>query len=442
LSCSTPAVTTINSIIYVHSEASYFMDLSAPEGNASWFDAGLYTLKIELNASDRYIPLSTTVSTLTTTYPIDVTVDGGTAIDIGTSAIGVNFTGTYTTGIDLDGAATGIDISAAGTANIAISGANATGINMTGTYSTAGISIVTDMAAYNDYCIYIAADCDDTSGTVVPLYVITDLDVANCNGRAAEFVLAPTAKMGGWGNAIKGYLNLSGALGSAGTLAGICAEVLLPSGAMDGTVGVLELEMTAPGTLYTYGLGDVRNLAFILMNATGSTINEYEGTGALININGLSDSDGYVWFDNTLRIGINGAAWYIPLSTTQASYTTEYPIVSTYSGGDSITATITNPTSEMHAFKSTIDCGGATGWTSGGVFAYRGQVNLAVTAGDITNAFAGWFGLEFSAALAATGGGLTSGVYIETRNIISGAHPNAALYIQEITETPGDSSGM
>lgn len=60
------------------------------------------TLKCVVNATDYFIPMSTVEGTYTTLYPIDVTVAGATAIDIGTSATGIEFTGTCATaGIDL-----------------------------------------------------------------------------------------------------------------------------------------------------------------------------------------------------------------------------------------------------------------------------------------------------------------------------------------------------
>jgi len=61
-----------------------------------------HTLQIAVNESagsrtNFFIPLSTIEGTYTTEYLIDVTVAGGTAIDIGTSVTGINFSGTYST---------------------------------------------------------------------------------------------------------------------------------------------------------------------------------------------------------------------------------------------------------------------------------------------------------------------------------------------------------
>lgn len=54
------------------------------------------TLRILLDTTANYIPLSTEEGTYTTAYPISVSVSGGTALTIGTSTTGIDFTGTYT----------------------------------------------------------------------------------------------------------------------------------------------------------------------------------------------------------------------------------------------------------------------------------------------------------------------------------------------------------
>ena len=241
---------------------------------------------------------------------------------------------------------TGVAIGACSTTNIAISGANVTGIALTGTYSAHGIAIgvsgaALDLVAYDDRLLSIWASSNATGGNVMPLYVSMATDGA-CKARAAEFVLTPTATLGQWATAVKAYVNLTGASGASGTLAALLGEILLPDEAMDGTTAILELEMVAPASGYTYGAGTVANLAFISMNASGTTIGQFEGTGALINIGGLTDSTGNIWFDNTLRIGIGTTAWYLPMSTAQASYTTAYPIVSTNIAAFDATVTMAN----------------------------------------------------------------------------------------------------
>jgi len=240
-----------------------------------------------------------------------------------TTGIHLNVTGVITTGIDIEACAT---------ANIAISGTNATGIAMTGTYSTAAISIATVMAAYNDYCLYIAAECDDTSGNVLPLYVTSNIDGAGATGRAAEFLLAPTVQMGGWGNAIKGYLNLTDSAGGIGTLSAICAEVLFPDEQQVGSIGILELEAVA-NTSYVYE--DYTSV--ILFQLAGTDTSSFQDGAYFLFVGGLSSSTGDMWYNNTLKCRVTGADWYLPFSSAQGSFTTAYPIASTYSAATAIT---------------------------------------------------------------------------------------------------------
>lgn len=260
------------------------------------------TIRCKINGTMMYLPFSTAEATFTTAYPIDVTVAAGTAITVGTSV---------------------------------------TGISMTGTYSTAAISIATDMAAYNDYCIHIAAECDDTSGnTILPLYVTMDIDGAGGNGRAAEFLLAPTATMGDWGNAVKGYLNLDNSAGSIGLLSAVCAETKLPNEAMSGGLTCLEIELVTPGSGLVYG-GPLGSLSFIYARVSGTQAGVFDDEGYIINLVGLTDETGHVFYDNTLRIGVSGAAWYLPMSSAQGSFTSAYPVVLTNAAALGITSTVT-----------------------------------------------------------------------------------------------------
>lgn len=224
---------------------------------------------------------------------------------------------------------------------LVVSGGIAIGISMTGAYSAHGIAIgvsggALDLDAFDDRLLSIWASSDATGGNVMPLYVEM-VSTAACKARAAEFVLAPTAKLGQWGTALKAYLNLDGASGSAGTAAAICAELLVPDTTMEGHLFVLELEMVAPAENHVWGSTEPDGrLAFILMQLSGTDIDAIDDYGTLMTINGLTDGTGNMWFDNTLRIAVDESFWYIPLSTAQASYTTAYPVDITVAGGTAL----------------------------------------------------------------------------------------------------------
>lgn len=204
----------------------------------------------------------------------------------------------------------------------------ATGIDMSGAYTTAGISIATTMAAHDDYAIYIATSCADTSDTVIPLY-IDSVTTAVCKARAAEFRLTPTAQLGQWANVVKTLVDLTGASGATGLLASLCAEVLLPDEAMTGTMTVLELELVSQSGFVSSGGVGSNCVSFISANLSGTDKGEIDDHGYFLNIQGLADDTTHMLYDNTLKCAIGTTIWYLPFSSAEASFTTAYPITVT-----------------------------------------------------------------------------------------------------------------
>ncbi len=73
---------------------------------------------------------------------------------------------------------------------------------------------------------------------------------------------------------------------------------------------------------------------------------DYDGSfpvAYLFDLGGLNSEmatgSGNIYHNQTLKIKVNTAARFIPLSTAEGTFTTAYPIVSTYSGGTSISVT-------------------------------------------------------------------------------------------------------
>ncbi|GAG35330.1 unnamed protein product, partial [marine sediment metagenome] len=150
----------------------------------------------------------------------------------------------------------------------------------------------------------------------------------------AEFLLAPSAQMGGWGNAVKAYLDMAGATGASGStglLAGLCAEIKLPAQAMTGTFAVLELDLVAPTSFVANeGLG-LNCVSFINANLSETfAYAEVDDHGYFLNVQGLDDDTTHMLYDNTLKCVIGTTKWYLPFSSAEGSYTTAYPIVSSY----------------------------------------------------------------------------------------------------------------
>ena len=164
--------------------------------------------------------------------------------------------------------------------------------------------------------------CASTSGavTAMPVYIMSILTGTGAVGRGMEVVLAPTALMGGWGNAIKAKLDMSGHLGSIGLLAGLCAEVVTPAGALNGSVAVVEHEIVVTAG-YTAGahVGYSNILTFMQFalsgNETGKNyVNDY---AQFMTIYGLTAGATHLLSADsvTLKGSVNNSAKYLVLST-------------------------------------------------------------------------------------------------------------------------------
>ena len=149
--------------------------------------------------------------------------------DVSAGVLGV------TGGIDMTGTTSAIGISFTG-------GSFTTGAIMCGTSTSARQT----MAEAEDFVLGIYTTCADTDGsnTAKPLYVNAQYTGVGQVARAAEFVLYPTAKLGGWANALKAYTDFSGDAdgGSTGLVSSACLEMKLPNGACNGAFYPLEIE--------------------------------------------------------------------------------------------------------------------------------------------------------------------------------------------------------
>lgn len=183
-------------------------------------------------------------------------------------------------------------------------------------------------------CLTITSDSESTTGgtNILPLYVNATMSAVGGTGRAIEGKLTVSGKLGAWGNAIKGYLDITRtSAATTGLVSAVCAELKLPNAQlMGGVYAVLELEWVGAANTNTFGVLDGAHTTLIYANVGGTDATDFDARGYILEIEGMSDSDGNAWFDNTLRIAIDDDAWYVPLSTTQGSFTTEHPIVTTF----------------------------------------------------------------------------------------------------------------
>jgi len=118
---------------------------------------------------------------------------------------------------------------------------------------------------------------------------------------------------------------------NSGLAAAFCAELVMPNSTTGGgTYCVLELEYVAGGSSLVTSGGLSGNYAtFIRANNSGDANGDFDDLGFLMVLTGLTDATTHVWYDNTLRIGVGTATWYLPMSSAEASYTTAYPIATT-----------------------------------------------------------------------------------------------------------------
>ena len=193
--------------------------------------------------------------------------------------------------------------------------------------STTAITLAT--YAQRAISIYTTSASTDGSNTVLPVYIDATMSATGGVGRAFEAKLTVSGKLGGWGNAIKGYIDLTGGTGSSGLLSAICAEMKMSASTTQGTFGVLELELVCPTSWIAHsGIGTNCN-SFIYAQVSGATKGEFDNHGFFFNIQGLTSATTHLLYNNTLKMAVGSTTWYLPMSSAEASYTSAYPIALT-----------------------------------------------------------------------------------------------------------------
>ena len=227
--------------------------------------------------------------------------------------------------------------------------------------------------------VYTNCSSEHASTTAVPSMFNANMDTAAGVGRALEAVLTvEDVKLGSWSNAIKGKIDFETSGSGAGLLSAICAEMIMPAATMGGygNYAPLEIEFVCPLTW----AGSPQSVSFMNINlaagSTGDTTGNFDDIGYLMVVNGLDDATTHCLYDNTLRIKIDTATWYLPMSSAEASYTTAYPIVSsaqiktTLSTGVAMYVNSTATAAGSYGMYSLI-----TGtYTSGGCWAVYGDI--------------------------------------------------------------------
>lgn len=168
----------------------------------------------------------------------------------------------------------------------------------------------------------VTSDSTNGSSSVEPLlYDMTMTGIGGVGGRA-KFKMSTEVALGSWANALKAEVDWGTAGAVTGLGSALVAEMTLgPGSQAGGTYGVLELELNAPADS-----GDT-NVAFIYASMQGADDDALDDHVCLISLNGVTAGSGSILqtfsqitnaaVQASLKIKINGTAWYIPLMDAQ-----------------------------------------------------------------------------------------------------------------------------
>jgi hypothetical protein len=186
------------------------------------------------------------------------------------------------------------------------------------------------LTAYTDKAINVwtTSGSTDTGNSVEPIYMKSVMTGAGGVGGRANFHMYTNAALGPWANALKGYTEFGPTGSTTGLASAIIAEMKMPGGAVPvlGTYAVLELELVCPASW-----SGNNKVSFIYASTAGGggvTAANFDTYGYVFDLEGLTVNEnkvfeattvagGNVDITHTLRILINGTAYYIPLNTSK-----------------------------------------------------------------------------------------------------------------------------
>ena len=142
---------------------------------------------------------------------------------------------------------------------------------------------------------------------------------------------------GSWTNAVVGVITYSAAGSASGGLAAaLCGEInMQPAASSGGSYYNVHSYFSVPTAAELID-STAFNYAFERYELSDNASFDFNLYGLLWHIVGFTDATTKVWYDNTLKIQIDTTKWWIPLSEAEGSYTTAYPIVSTYLAGTQV----------------------------------------------------------------------------------------------------------
>lgn len=142
--------------------------------------------------------------------------------------------------------------------------------------------------------------------------------VPGATGRPFESRLTTNALLGGYANALKGYVDLQTKGGATGLLSASCHEVLMATAGIAGTIAAVEMEI-----VYGATCGALPKPAFMWVNTDGTAKGDFDTYGDLLKIGDHITAGAGLMLSkdsNTLRVGtgaLQAVKRYLPLSLTE-----------------------------------------------------------------------------------------------------------------------------
>lgn len=167
------------------------------------------------------------------------------------------------------------------------------------------------------------ATTDATASETCTLTVTDTRTGAGAVGWAAKFDLEANVALGSYANAAYGYLALGASGKVTGLGAGVCGEIVLSAGCVDGTYACIEAEMGMPS-----GAKTGTAASFMYLSLYGADASTFDTNGYLMQVAGLTKNTGKCYADATtgstarpvevLRVLVDGNVRYLPLYDTVA----------------------------------------------------------------------------------------------------------------------------
>jgi len=200
---------------------------------------------------------------------------------------------------------------------------------------------------YRGLEVYTTSASTNGGTSIRPVFMYSIMTGAGGVGGRAEFHTYTAAALGGWCNAIKGYLEF----GTGGSTSGLASAVVAEMKTQNASLGAggaympLEVELVYGGTsVVSAGSLSGNHVAFSTYRFSGDADGDFDDNGFWMTTTGLTNGANHVLSasSHTLRVGVGTTTRYLVLSATQnglglgasgsnVSFSQGSPLLSTYS---------------------------------------------------------------------------------------------------------------